>query len=302
MRWTSRIRFLFLLPAVIWVLAFTIFPLGYSLYLAFYKIEQKVEVERVKEPMLDAAGQAGPRRQGPAAHQERRPEEPGEHRDLHRHCTTSSGCSAIRRSREAIRRHRDLRAGRGAVGAGPRLSAGPALQPAHLRPSGAAHGHDPADLRDAACGRLHASSRSSTRRAARSAGRGIPFLSNPNWALFSVILVDVWQWTPFCFLVFLAALQGVPDELYEAARIDGAGRLRHAHPGAAAAAAADHRHRAAAAAGRGAQAVRHPLRDDRRRPRRRDAALLAARLPHRPALLRPRLCQRHGLRAARRRR
>ena len=57
---------------------------------------------------------------------------------------------------------------------------------------------------------------------------GIPFLSNPHWALFSVILVDVWQWTPFCFLVFLAALQGVPDELYEAARVDGAGAWRHA--------------------------------------------------------------------------
>ena len=54
---------------------------------------------------------------------------------------------------------------------------------------------------------------------------GIPFLSNPSWALFSVVLVDVWQWTPFCFLVFLAALQGVPDELYEAARIDGASAL-----------------------------------------------------------------------------
>ncbi|HTN95936.1 MAG TPA: sugar ABC transporter permease, partial [Nordella sp.] len=51
---------------------------------------------------------------------------------------------------------------------------------------------------------------------------GIPFLSNPTWALMSVIIVDVWQWTPFCFLVFLAALQGVPDELYEAARVDGA--------------------------------------------------------------------------------
>jgi multiple sugar transport system permease protein len=54
---------------------------------------------------------------------------------------------------------------------------------------------------------------------------GIPFLSNPSWALVSVAIVDVWQWTPFCFLVLLAALQGVPDELYEAARIDGAGAL-----------------------------------------------------------------------------
>jgi multiple sugar transport system permease protein len=51
---------------------------------------------------------------------------------------------------------------------------------------------------------------------------GIPFLSNPSWALASVVFVDVWQWTPFCFLVFLAALQSVPDELYEAAVVDGA--------------------------------------------------------------------------------
>ena len=56
MRWTGNIRFLFLAPAVIWVLAFTVFPLGYSLYLAFYKIEQKVEVKREKQPLLDAAG------------------------------------------------------------------------------------------------------------------------------------------------------------------------------------------------------------------------------------------------------
>ena len=49
---------------------------------------------------------------------------------------------------------------------------------------------------------------------------GIPFLSNPDLALASVILVDIWQWTPFCFLVFLAALQGISDELIEAARLD----------------------------------------------------------------------------------
>ena len=130
----------------------------------------------------------------------------------------------------------------------------------------------------------------------------IPFLSNPDWALFSVILVDVWQWTPFCFLVFLAALQGVPDELYEAARMDGAGPLDMLFQVLLPVLQADDRPRAAPAHGRGAKALRHSLRDDGRRARRRDAALLDARLPHRLALLRSRLCERHGLRAARRRR
>ena len=48
----------------------------------------------------------------------------------------------------------------------------------------------------------------------------IPWLSHPRWALASVILVDVWQWTPFCFLIFLAGLQGIPDDYYEAASIE----------------------------------------------------------------------------------
>ncbi|MFO1349247.1 MAG: hypothetical protein U1F68_00625 [Gammaproteobacteria bacterium] len=60
MRWKSRVRFWFLLPAVIWVLAFTIVPLGYSLYLAFFKIETVVEVWKwVKEPATDAQASAG---------------------------------------------------------------------------------------------------------------------------------------------------------------------------------------------------------------------------------------------------
>jgi multiple sugar transport system permease protein len=32
--------------------------------------------------------------------------------------------------------------------------------------------------------------------------------------------VDIWQWTPFCFLIFLAALQGIPEDYYEAARLE----------------------------------------------------------------------------------
>jgi multiple sugar transport system permease protein len=39
--------------------------------------------------------------------------------------------------------------------------------------------------------------------------------------MLSVIAVDVWQWTPFVFLVLLAGLQAIPEEPYEAARIDG---------------------------------------------------------------------------------
>lgn len=48
----------------------------------------------------------------------------------------------------------------------------------------------------------------------------IPWLSNPYWALSSIIIVDIWQWTPFCFLIFLAALQGIPDDFYEAAALE----------------------------------------------------------------------------------
>jgi multiple sugar transport system permease protein len=38
----------------------------------------------------------------------------------------------------------------------------------------------------------------------------------------SIVLVDIWQWTPFVVLVVLAGLQSIPDYLYEAAQLDGA--------------------------------------------------------------------------------
>jgi multiple sugar transport system permease protein len=41
-------------------------------------------------------------------------------------------------------------------------------------------------------------------------------------ALLSVIVVDIWHWMPFCFLLFLAGLESLPQDVYEAARIDGA--------------------------------------------------------------------------------
>jgi multiple sugar transport system permease protein len=42
-------------------------------------------------------------------------------------------------------------------------------------------------------------------------------------ALLSVIVVDCWHWTPFCFLLLLAGLESLPQDVYEAARVDGAG-------------------------------------------------------------------------------
>ena len=53
-------------------------------------------------------------------------------------------------------------------------------------------------------------------------GPHIPWLSNPFWAQVAIVIVDIWQWTPFVFLVVLAALQGMPQDLYEAAKVDGA--------------------------------------------------------------------------------
>ena len=50
----------------------------------------------------------------------------------------------------------------------------------------------------------------------------LTWLAGENTALFSVILVDVWQWTPFMFLLLLAGLQALPVEPFEAARVDGA--------------------------------------------------------------------------------
>lgn len=54
----------------------------------------------------------------------------------------------------------------------------------------------------------------------------IEFLGSTKWALPSLIMVDVWQWTPFMFLILLAGLQGIPHEVEEAAKVDGANSLQ----------------------------------------------------------------------------
>ncbi|CAM3326293.1 sugar ABC transporter permease [Paenibacillus lupini] len=54
----------------------------------------------------------------------------------------------------------------------------------------------------------------------------IGFLSDPKWAMTSVIIANVWYGIAFFAIMLLAALQSVPADLYEAAEMDGAGGLR----------------------------------------------------------------------------
>jgi raffinose/stachyose/melibiose transport system permease protein len=67
-----------------------------------------------------------------------------------------------------------------------------------------------------------------------------PFLTNFHTAIFAVIAVNVWQWTGFSMVLYLAGLQGIPNEIIEAAQLEGARRwqiarkivwpmLRHVH-------------------------------------------------------------------------
>ena len=50
----------------------------------------------------------------------------------------------------------------------------------------------------------------------------IPWTGDASWARFSVILVNIWYGAPFFMIMYLAALKSVPEQLYEAAAIDGA--------------------------------------------------------------------------------
>jgi multiple sugar transport system permease protein len=52
----------------------------------------------------------------------------------------------------------------------------------------------------------------------------IRFLTDDNLAILSLVLADAWQWTPFVMLVMFAALQSIPEYVYEAAKMDGLNR------------------------------------------------------------------------------
>jgi len=51
--------------------------------------------------------------------------------------------------------------------------------------------------------------------------RGIPWLTSPNWAIWSVMIVTIWKGLGYYMVIYLAGLQGISPELYEAGAIDG---------------------------------------------------------------------------------
>ncbi|MCP3761690.1 sugar ABC transporter permease [Domibacillus sp. A3M-37] len=58
---------------------------------------------------------------------------------------------------------------------------------------------------------------------------GLPtynFLGDPQVALAAIMVMNIWSTAPFFMVIYLAALQGIPDSLYEAAELDGAGPIK----------------------------------------------------------------------------
>ena len=214
----TKARFVFLLPAAIWVLTFTIFPLVYSLYISVHKVETKMNVSREKIPMLDASG-------NPVLDAKGNPRTKIKINREKISTWTNIGFTNFKRLVEDPQIHSAIKVTSifvlvavpsqlvlGILLAllfNQRLWARSFLRAVMLLPIFAtplAVGYLFFTIFYEEGGPL--------------GFLGVPFLSHPDWALFSVILVDIWQWTPFCFLVFLAALQGIPNELMEAAKME----------------------------------------------------------------------------------
>lgn len=218
MRWTSRVRLLFLMPAVLWVLAFTIVPLVYSLYTAFHNVTNETVVNRVEVPRLDKDGKPALKPDGT----------PRMKTEVVRETVTKWEFVGLRNFArifgdavvwEAVK----VTALFVAVGVSVQMALGLLLALLFNREM---PGRSflrtmmilPIFATPVAAGYLFFTI--FYEEGGPLGWTGIPWLSNPSWALVSVIIVDIWQWTPFCFLVFLAALQGIPDELLEAAQLD----------------------------------------------------------------------------------
>jgi multiple sugar transport system permease protein len=218
MRWTGRVRFLFLAPAVAWVLLFTVFPLIYSLYASLHTVTNETVVERAQVPMLKADGTPVLKADGT----------PRTKTEVKRETVTKWEFAGLD---NFARVFRDPQVGEAVrvtaifVVAAVSVEMGLGLLLAFLF-----NRNLPARslLRTLMILPIFATPVAAGylfftifyEEGGPLGWTGIPWLSNPNWALVSIIIVDIWQWTPFCFLVFLAALQSIPEDMVEAARLD----------------------------------------------------------------------------------
>lgn len=219
MRWSGRVGTLFLLPAVIWVLVFTIFPLGYSLYLSLHNVTSKVEVVGREEyvvtdeegnPVLKPNGE--PRTRTEVI------------RELTRTYTWNDFANYSRAFGDGqVQDAASFTAIFVVTGVLIEIVLGLLLAYLFNRPIiGRGFMRSimilPIFATPIAIGYLFFTV--FYEEGGPLEWTGLPWLSDPTMAKISVILVDIWQWTPFCFLVFLAALQGISEEQIESARLD----------------------------------------------------------------------------------
>jgi len=54
----------------------------------------------------------------------------------------------------------------------------------------------------------------------------IPWLTSSTWSFVSIVIADVWQWTPFTMIIILSGLVSVPEEIVDAAKVDGASNFQ----------------------------------------------------------------------------
>lgn len=191
-RANDRTKWAFILPAIFWILAFTVFPLIYAVYTSFFsyttggKINQFVGLDNFKRLLTDLS-----LRQGMWT--------------TLRFVAATVSIEMILGLSLALLLNREIR-GKNVLRA---------IMTLPLFATPVAVGYLAITLYYEKNGPIN-------RFITMLGGSDIPWLSDPFWAQVAVIIVDVWQWTPFVFLVLLAALQGLPQDLYEAAKVDGA--------------------------------------------------------------------------------
>jgi multiple sugar transport system permease protein len=191
----DRVKYIFLLPAVFWILAFTIFPFAYAVRTSFYsfrygKINEFVGLDNFRRLFHDETL----------------------HQDLIwtiQFVVAAVAAEMVLGFGLALLFNREMR-GRGLLRTFMTL-------PLFATP--VAIGYLGITIYYEEDGPINAL-------ITGIGGPQIHWLSDPFWAKVAVILVDIWQWTPFVFLVLLAGLQSLPQDIIEASEVDGATGLQ----------------------------------------------------------------------------